>query len=519
MIHRPGTQKGLGTTGILILFLIFIGIAGAFYWLVLRPVDAPMTITTDEAATVPDTDTPVVEYEASIALPGQPVGLAWDGGGFVSANSNSDMGLIRVSRDDKNVTQTALVQVVDKKTGHNMGFPGVAWNGTNFVSMAARRSRLAGREEIFTLHDANDLSILKEYVAPKGIGCITWDGSQYWAGTHAERGTAGAGGVLYRLDKDFQVLAQYDMPMIGCRGIAWDGYRLLWADDFSNSLHLVSLASGTPEVVSAYQTGVDGLSGVAYDGKNIWIAESGRKDIQKLDPRLQQQWLIGDYSIKSASQLASIGVADAQSVEGSEESLLTRPLMRGSLTKAGVDEIVDSLIDTQGAVRTRELLQYALPRILNEKVRNQVQARFNALKDYGGFSYKDDRVLGPEDIHFSYLNVSVENGQLIGSWEVVAGDTIVEGLDAPIPEHISNPLNPSMSYTIHVESSNLDEPFTYNFDMTGASDSRDGYVLLEGMNSGAYTVRATMKAEYYVNGKGHTYTSSVDPNIVRYREN
>jgi hypothetical protein len=519
MMHRPSTQKGLGTTGILILFIIFIGIGGAFYWLVLRQADAPMTMTTNEEDFVSDTDSQVVQYQAPIVLPGRPAGLAWDGDGFVSANSDSDMGFLRVSRDSNNVTQTTLVPVVDPKTGNSMGFPGIAWNGTNFVSMAARRSRLAGREEIFTLHDPNDLSIVKEYVAPQGVGCIVWDGSQYWAGTHVELGTVKETGVLYQLDKDFKVLAQYDMPMKGCRGIAWDGYRLLWADDLSNSLHLISLSSSTPEVVHAYQTAATGLSGVAYDGNNIWIAESGRKEIRKLDPRLQQQWLIGDYSIKGASQLASLGAAEAEAVEGSEEANLTRPLTRGSLTKAKVDEIVDSLIDTQGAVRTRELLKYALARILDEKVRSQVQARFDGLKDYGGFSYKDDRVLGPEDIQFSYLNVSVENGQLIGSWEVVAGDTIVEGLDAPIPKHISNPLHPAMSYTIHVESSNLDEPVTHKFEMSESSDSQDGYVLLEGLDTGAYTVRATMKAEYYVDGKGHTFTSSVDPNIVRYRAN
>jgi len=518
MIARPSTQKGLGTTGILILFLIFIGIGATFYWLVLRPVDRPVTVAVEEsaAATESDTDTQAVQYERTIVLPGSPVGLAWDGSGFLAANRDSNMGFLRVSRDDAGVTTKERVPLIDPKTGQSMAFPGVAWNGTNFISMAARRSLSAGREEIFTLHDPNDLSIIKEFVAPAGIGCITWDGTQYWAGTHIELGAASASGTLYQLDKDFNIVAQYEVPMKGCRGMAWDGYRLLWADDMTNTLNLVSLASGKPEVVLSYQTSAAGLTGVAYDGKTIWIAESGKNEIRQLDPRLQQQWLIGDYSIKSASQLASIDEA-ANRGDEPEEVTLTRPLTRPSVNSAQVDQIIDSLIESQGAARTRELLEFIMPKLLDDKVLKQVRARYSKLQDYGGFSYKDERVLGQEDIHFTYLDVRVENGQMIGSWEVKAGDTIAEGINAPVPGNISNPLKPGIRYAIHIQSTSSEEPTTRDFEMTESSDSQDNYVLLDGLESGAtYTVRATMSAAYYVNGKGHTFTSSVDPHLIKY---
>ena len=518
MIQRMNKQKGLGTTGILILFLIFIGIGGAFYWLVLRPVDRPMTVTVDESesTTVSDTDTQTVQYEQTIILPGSPIGLAWDGSGFLAANRDSTMGFIRVSRNSAGVTQTELVPMVDSKTGQSMAFPGVAWNGTNFISMAARRSRLAGREEIFTLHDPGNLAILKEFVAPAGIGCIAWDGTRYWAGTHLELGSASPSGTLYQLDKEFNVVAQYEVPMKGCRGLAWDGYRLLWADDMTNSLNLISLASDKPEVVHSYQTAAAGLTGVAYDGNNIWIAESGKKEIRQLDPRLQKQWLIGDYSIKGASQLASLDEAAGRGVE-SEEVTLTRPLTRPSIGTAQVDQIIDSLIEEQGAARTRELLEFIMPKLLNDEVLKQVRARYNKLQDFGGFSYKDDRVLAPEDIHFTYLNVRLENGQMIGSWEVRAGDTIAEGIGAPAPSDISNPLQPGIRYTIFIESDKSAEPITRDFEITESPDTQDNYVLLDGLENGTtYTVRATMSAAYYVNGKGHTFTSSVNPYVIKY---
>ena len=518
MIQRPSKQKGLGTAGILLLFLIFIGIGAAFYWVVLRPVDRPVTVTIDEAesTTEPVTDTTTVQYEQTIILPGSPVGLAWNGSGFLAANRDSAKGFLRVSRDSAGATQAELVTMVDPKSGESMAFPGVAWNGTYYVSMAVRNSRLAGRKEIFTLHDPNNLSIIKELAEPPGIGCITWDGTQYWAGTHIELGAASASGTLYQLDKDFNVLAQYEVPMKGCRGMAWDGYRLLWADDMTNSLNLVSLASGKPEVVHSYQTGAAGLTGVAYDGQNIWIAESGMKEIRLLDPRLQQQWLIGDYSIKGASQLASLDAA-ASGGQESEEVTLTRPLTRPSLGTNEANQIIDSLIDSQGSTRARELLGFIMPKLLNNEIRKVVKSRYDKLQDYGGFSYKDGRVLGPEDIHFTYLDVRVENGQMIGSWEVKAGEVIAEGIDAPIPSGISNPLQRGIHYTIHIQSNKSDEPFTRDFEMTESTDTQDDYVLLDGLENGTtYTVRATMSAAYYVNGKGHTFTSSVDPHLVKY---
>jgi len=518
MMQRQSKQKGLGTTGILILFITFIAIAGAFYWYVLRPADIPMAVATDETdtAAVSDSDVQSVQYEQTIVLPGRPVGLAWDGNGFLAANRENTMGFLRVSHDSSNATQAELVTVVDPKTGKQMGFPGVGWNGVNFVSMAARVSRLSGREDIFTLHNPNDLSIVKEYVAPAGIGCITWDGTQYWAGTHLELGTTNPSGLLYQLDKDFNVLAQYEVPMKGCRGIAWDGYRLLWADDLGNTLNLVSLASGKPEVVHSYQTATAGLTGVAYDGKNIWIAESGRKEIRRLDPRLQAQWLIGDYSIKNAVQLASLD-ASAGGVDEPEEVTLTRPLLNTSLGTNKVNEILDSLVEGQGPVRTRELLQFVMPKLQDESVRKVVKARYDALKDYGGFSYTDERVLGPEDIQFSYLNVRVANGQMIGSWEVKAGETITRGISEPVPSNVSNPLAPAIRYTIHIQSDKSNEPIDRDFEMTDSPDTQENYVLLDGLETGTtYTVRATMNAAYYVNGKGHTFTSSVNPYVVRY---
>ena len=518
MIPRLSKQKGLGTTGILLLFLIFIGIGAAFYWLVLRPVDRPMTVAVDETAATaePDTDTPITQYEQAIKLPGSPVGLAWNGSGFLAANRDKNSGFLRVSRDSAGATQARLVSMVDPKTGEAMAFPGVAWNGTNYISMAARHSQLTGREEIFTLHDSNNLSIVKEFVAPPSIGCITWDGTQYWAGTHIDLGAGNDSGTLYQLDKDFNVLAQYDVPMKGCRGMAWDGYRLLWADDMTSTLNLISLASGKPEVVHSYQTAAAGLTGVAYDGQNVWIAESGKKQIRLLDPRLEQQWLIGDYSIKGAAQLASLDEA-ANKGDEPEEVTLTKPLIRTSLGTDEANQIIDSLIDSQGAGRARDLLGFILPKLLNEEIRKVVKVRYDKLQNYGGFSYKDERVLGPEEIHFTHLDVRVENGQMIASWEVKAGDTIAEGIGAPIPSDISNPLQPGIRYTIHIQSSKSNDPITRDFEMTESADSQDDYVLLDGLENGAtYTVRATMSAAYYVNGKGHTFTSSVDPHLVKY---
>jgi len=157
-----------------------------------------------------------------------------------------------------------------------------------------------------------------------------------------------------------------------------------------------------------------------------------------------------------------------------------------------------------------------LPRLLDDRVRKQVQARYNSLQDYGGFSYTDERVLGPEDIHFTYLRVRVENEPMIGSWEVKAGDTIMQGLDAPVPSKVSDPITPSLRYSIHITATDWEDPVNRDFEVTESPDIQDDYVLLEGLESGkTYTIRATMNAAYYVDGKKHTFTSSVNPHIVK----
>jgi len=514
-ISIKSRQKGLGTGSILFVILVTVGLAGAFYWLVLRPGEMRPAYVSQALQTTVETDLIIPRYEASINLSESLVGLAWNGEGFVSANDHSPFGFVRVFRDSDNATKTEDIPVVEKVTGEKLGFPGVAWNGANYISMLTHRSPLAGRHDYFTVHDPDSFSILKQVDAPPDIGCIAWDGKQYWAGTRIGIDSKATAGFLYLLDKDFKVLSKTEVPMRGCRGLAWDGYRILWADDLANSLHLVDVSSGDPRVIHVYQTSTGILSGVAYDNENLWIADLERKLIRRLDPRLQQQWLIGDYSVKSGLDLAKLNVQASGSSVESEEMSIVAPLIRGPMSQAQVDEFVTSTRTQYGYQRTKELLNYAIPRIFDQNVQRMVRSHYNYMEKYGGFSYADDRVLAPEAIQFSYLNVFVENNILYGSWKVVVGKSIVEALDEPVPDNVSNPLHPSIRYTIIIEASNSNEPYKREFEIREGSDAQDNYVLLSELEGGQYVVRATMNAEYYINGKGRTYSSSVDPHMIR----
>ena len=145
-----------------------------------------------------------------------------------------------------------------------------------------------------------------------------------------------------------------------------------------------------------------------------------------------------------------------------------------------------------------------------------MRKHFDRLSEFGGFSYTDDRPLADEAIQFSYLNVQVENGTLVGSWQVVVGNAIVTGLDSPPPENISNPLQRYIRYSIYVQDDSSGEPDKRDFELTSDSDSQDGYVLMDGLERGRYVVRATMSAQYYVDGNGRSYNSSVTPHVIRY---
>jgi len=514
-VNNKYRQQGLGTGSILFVIFVTVGLAGAFYWLVLRPSEMRPTYVSPASQATVETEAGIPRYEASINFPESMVGLAWNGEGFVAANVNSPFGFVRVFRDSDNATKTEDIAVVETGTNVKLGFPGIGWNGTNYISMLTRRSPLTGRHDYFTVHDPVNFSILKLADAPPDIGCIAWDGKQYWAGTRIGVDSKGTTGFLYSLDKDFKVLSETEVPMRSCRGLAWDGYRILWADELGNSLHLVDVSAGKPRVVLVYKTSTSVLSGVAYDSENLWIADLGRKVISRLDPRLQQQWLIGDYSVKSASDLARLNAPASGASGEPEEMTIIAPLIRGPMSKEQVDEFVASTKTQYGYLRTKELLNYAIPRIFDQNVKRMVRSYYDDMEKYGGFSYVDDRVLAPEAIQFSYLKVYVENNTMYGSWKVVVGKSIVEALDEPVPDNASNPLNPSIRYTIFVETSNSNEPYKREFEISENTDTQDNYVLLSELEGGQYIVRATMNAEYYINGKGRTYSSSVDPHLIR----
>ena len=49
------------------------------------------------------------------------------------------------------------------------------------------------------------------------------------------------------------------------------------------------------QVAHSYQTRFTYLSGISYDGKNIWITEYDKKQLHRLNPNLLAAWSRGDF--------------------------------------------------------------------------------------------------------------------------------------------------------------------------------------------------------------------------------
>lgn len=231
------------------------------------------------------------DFDVTLKVPGSPIGAASNGSTIVLGNRNDPWGFIRLQRKGDRFAPE-LVPVVEPKFSQKISLVSVTWNGQNFVGITT--GSWFGNEEspnVFTIHDPATLQVIRHHPAPTRAGCVTWDGTSYWAATRKNTEDAEEEAFLYRLDPEFNVIARFTPPAVGCQGLTWDGAYLWLVDVFTDSIYVLDVSEKEPRLVHKAGTPFHDLSGITLHDGRVWIAIDDSDRLYRLKSEAQAAWI------------------------------------------------------------------------------------------------------------------------------------------------------------------------------------------------------------------------------------
>lgn len=259
------------------------------------------------------------DLDLSFALPGSPQGIATNGSELLIGNRSDPWGALRLTRSGESFSATRH-EILEKRFQQRINLSAITWNGTNYVGLTTASWFNQGAEgDVFTVLDPNTLDVLSIRPAPKLLGCLAWDGTQYWAATRRHTADSPEPALLYRMDRSFNVLGTSAAPAVGCQGMAWDGRQLWTADVFDDSIHAIDVSAPSPRVVHRAFTNIEYLSGIVVFEGELWITEYQHQRLHRIRPSSRIAWLRGTKTeVAAASAIAPAtegGLFDEQTNE------------------------------------------------------------------------------------------------------------------------------------------------------------------------------------------------------------
>lgn len=227
-------------------------------------------------------------FDRRVSLPSEPMGFAFGRNEYVLGNRKDPWGLMRMqAAEDRTSFDFKTVPVHETNYMQKVSFNAITWNGTHYVTVSDGAWFNSPSKNVFCKHDPLTLKILSNTPAPDQLGCLAFDGSDYWAATRSNTQTSGEPVFLYRLDSDLREISRHEAPAKGCQGLAWDGQFLWFADVFDDSIYVLDITTEDPTVVHRIPTEYSYLSGIAFDGRNIWVSEYQNHQIHRLSPAVR----------------------------------------------------------------------------------------------------------------------------------------------------------------------------------------------------------------------------------------
>lgn len=410
------------------------------------------------------------DFDRSGKLPAGPIGLVWTGDALLAGSRDDPWGFLRLTPAGAGAFRVVTVPVIEPVYRQTMSFNAVTWNGREVVAATSAAWFQEDEGMVFTVHDPVTLAVERHQPAPPLIGCLAWDGRQYWAATRRNTRDSGEPAYLYRLSRDFRVLGRSEPPGVGCQGLAWDGELLWFADVFDESLTLLDPSSTPPRVVKRYETRFDYLSGIAFDGESTWVAEYGQDRLLRLNPRLAQAWR------------SSGGFPEVTLAAGTSERQPEAPAERAPAAEAPEADVA-------------ELRRKLRSDDWGERMGAEMElGRLGVPIDYARSQNQFPEPRTPETLDVLDWAVELEEGSLYGSWHLVFGEALISSAREGRAGPVTLPL--FARYTVTVEGGTLSSPIERQFDAESGDNRRSHVELASGLGRGTYQVSLFLHVQY-----------------------
>ena len=520
-IPLPQTDCGPGLSRPLVLGAIVLGVLllSAVAYVVLMdllkvplPKSTNVTKSSSSGTSNPVYD-PTSDFDLSVQLDGDPLGLVCNPGEFVIGNRATPWGFIRLKWDGEAKWESDKVPVNESVYNQQVAIWTVAWNGTHYIGYCDGAYFGAQGKNVFTVHDAKTFRVVKVHPAPELIGGLVWDGKGYWAGTRRNTETSGEAAFLYRLDRDFKVISKSTPPHVGCQGLAWDGTYLWWVDVFSDSIYLLATHNDQPTTAHTYETRFTYLSGVGYDGKNIWITEYDKKQLHRLNPSLLAAWSRGDFKasqyggniepVANPNPAAAASTADPAAINELLKKLREDPYS----TRAAAEELTKLGAKEQAIEVLREMSKDS-----DQAVRIRAQS---TLRDLGATinydRYTRSLTTSTDGAKVVEATAELRGDKLYGSWKVYFGSEIFAGSTSRQEGIITMPT--FAKYRMTVSGGSLNQAVVKEYEATEGYNARNDQELASGLGPGKYKVEIFIHAQYVANDGTNKIINSSMPSL------
>ena len=496
--RKPGLNRAMVIAGIALALLVLS--AGAYALLApLRKLALPTPTnvakpSNTSISTNPISD-PLSDFDLSIPLDSDPLGIACNAGEFVIGNRATPWGFVRCKWDGEAKWELEKVPVKESIYNQQIAIQTVAWNGTQYIGYCDGAYFGNTHKNVFTVHDPKTLQLLKTYPAPELIGGLVWDGKGYWAGTRRNTEDSGEPAFLYRLDESFNIVGKSAPPHVGCQGLAWDGKYLWWVDVFSKRIYLLTSDKDQVTTVHSYETRFGYLSGISYDGKNIWITEYDNKQLHRLNPKLLASWSGGDFKTSQYTAFsggeANAAASASSTADPAAVAQLLRKLREDSFgTRATAEELIKLGAKEQAIGVLREMIK-------DSDQAGRVRA-LSTLRDLGApvnyDRYTRSTAISSDDAEVVDAAAELRGDTLYGSWKIHFGSELFSGSANRKEGIITIPI--FAKYRVSVSGGSLTRSIVKEYEASEGLNERRDQELASGLGSGKYKIEIFVHAQY-----------------------
>jgi hypothetical protein len=499
-MKRHSQQRGLSITGFIVMLVSFAVFAFGSGWFFKHYFANRYFLVKSSSS----------EFPYEINVDAAPAGLTTDGSSLVFSNRVSPWGFVRLTPMENGHYQKESYPVLDNKYQQQVSFNGVTWNGKTFVATADGSWFDSPYPVVFVELGADDFSIRRVIGrAPNHTHCIAWDGITYWAGLRYKDPEEDGPPLLYRFDREMNLLGRYPAPGKGCQGLTWDGNYLWWLDVFDDAVTLFDVSASTPRKVHDYTFTIAAPAGISFDGQSIWIGDHAESQLHRLNQQLYFDWLGKRFDINHHDQLTEAVQSDQHDSRTDNMEKLLQPFSRGEVKTDAIPGFVESLRKRYNDGEILQILEKAREKTHEESIISAINSELNRLAEPGKIDYSDDSVVDDESIKVTRFSAEIVDNDLVASWKLVAGNDVYSGIDAERPAEIPQDYDfeTFIRYIVRVIDKRTDEITEFNYDMFYDEEAREGVTLIKRILPGEYRIDIDINAQYFTRTEAKKYNS------------